>query len=415
MRALAALLVLVAWPAAAALVGHGGPVTGIAISNDGGTAVSAGFDGKVIVWDLPSGSARARLEGHDAPLTSIDLSTGIAVSGADDGVAIIWDIVEGRVLRRLCCHAGKIADVALGPDGTIATAGWDETIRWWSRDGIELRRVAVPQRPTAISFASAGDLLMLGHQGGLYRLVERVDPLHDRGGLGLTRLEIAGDVAAVAGVEGVIRLLDPALGIERRQLAVGQPVTALAIDPAGRVLASAAVDGTVQLWRPGDGTALRTLGPFPAPIWALAIDDDGTLYAGGRDGMIRTIDTTTGNERDAIAPVAAAVDDGSRGAKLFRACRACHTLTWGSGNRAGPSFRHLVGRPAAAVADYRYSAALRASRIVWDEAALDDLLARGPHEMVPGSKMPLQRITNADDRRALIAYLRRASGQGAVP
>ena len=34
------------------------------------------------------------------------------------------------------------------------------------------------------------------------------------------------------------------------------------------------------------------------------------------------------------------------------------------------------------------------------------LFAEGPHEYTPGSKMPLQRMPNPQDRAELIAYLR---------
>ena len=39
-------------PASADLVGHGGPVRGIAVSDDGHLALTASFDYSLILWDL---------------------------------------------------------------------------------------------------------------------------------------------------------------------------------------------------------------------------------------------------------------------------------------------------------------------------------------------------------------------------
>ncbi|CAO3379529.1 c-type cytochrome [Azospirillum argentinense] len=104
-----------------------------------------------------------------------------------------------------------------------------------------------------------------------------------------------------------------------------------------------------------------------------------------------------------------AAPDAERGKALFRACAFCHTLTPDGGNRAGPTLWRLFGRPAGAVAGYHYSAALKGSGIVWDEAAVARLFEIGPDVMTPGSKMPMQTITSAADRRDLVEYLKEAT------
>ena len=101
--------------------------------------------------------------------------------------------------------------------------------------------------------------------------------------------------------------------------------------------------------------------------------------------------------------------DPERGKTLFRACAFCHTLTPDGGNRAGPTLWGLFGRPAGAVEGYHYSPALKGSGIVWDEVAVARLFEIGPDVMTPGSKMPMQTITSAADRRDLVAYLREAT------
>ncbi|MGQ0674780.1 MAG: c-type cytochrome [Rhodospirillales bacterium] len=103
--------------------------------------------------------------------------------------------------------------------------------------------------------------------------------------------------------------------------------------------------------------------------------------------------------------------DAKRGEELFRKCVACHTLEEGGRNKAGPRLHGLFGRKAGGVGDFKYSPALRDSDLVWTPETVDALFAKGPDVLTPGSKMPLQTMTNAKDRADLIAYLMRATAK----
>ena len=114
------------------------------------------------------------------------------------------------------------------------------------------------------------------------------------------------------------------------------------------------------------------------------------------------------------AAVSAAADtlppgDPAAGQALFRACAVCHTLTPDGGRRAGPTLWHLFGRKAGSVEGYRYSPSLKDSGIVWTEDTVSRLFEVGPDTLTPGSKMPIQRIDDAQQRADLIAYLRQAT------
>jgi cytochrome c len=89
----------------------------------------------------------------------------------------------------------------------------------------------------------------------------------------------------------------------------------------------------------------------------------------------------------------------------------CHALRESDKNKAGPTLYHLFGRRAGAVPGYAYYPALSASGLVWSEQTVDRLFAEGPEVVAPGSKMPLQKMPNAQDRADLIEFLKRATGQ----
>ena len=101
-------------------------------------------------------------------------------------------------------------------------------------------------------------------------------------------------------------------------------------------------------------------------------------------------------------PAAAEVPPGNaaHGQALYQGCAACHSV---DENDIGPRHRGVVGRRAASIDNYNYSAALKNCGLTWDAATLDRWLSN-PSALVPGTKM-FFKIDNAADRADLIAYL----------
>jgi cytochrome c len=93
------------------------------------------------------------------------------------------------------------------------------------------------------------------------------------------------------------------------------------------------------------------------------------------------------------------------GASLFGRCAACHIIKEGGRHGLGPNLHGVVGRKAAAGEGYRYSPALAASGLVWDEPTLDRFL-ENPFKTVPGTKMTFAGLKRPEQRKAMIDYLR---------
>jgi cytochrome c len=98
---------------------------------------------------------------------------------------------------------------------------------------------------------------------------------------------------------------------------------------------------------------------------------------------------------------APAPGDAAHGAEVYQDCMICHSL---DKNEIGPRHRDVFGRQAGTVPDYNYSAALKASNLVWNETTLDQWLT-DPQALVPGTKMTFS-VDDAQDRADVIAFLR---------
>ncbi|WP_227711114.1 c-type cytochrome [Novosphingobium ovatum] len=106
----------------------------------------------------------------------------------------------------------------------------------------------------------------------------------------------------------------------------------------------------------------------------------------------------------AMAQGKASPADVAAGKKAFMKCMACHATTAGAPAKVGPTLFGVVGKAAASQPGYRYSAALAGAKLTWNNANLDKWLAR-PMTMVPGTAMAFAGVSDAAERKAIIAYL----------
>src|SRR6266481_10066506 len=113
-----------------------------------------------------------------------------------------------------------------------------------------------------------------------------------------------------------------------------------------------------------------------------------------------------------LSPALAQSGDVARGRQNFRACAPCHSLE-PDRNMTGPSLADLWGRKAGGLSSFeRYSEALKASGIIWDDRSLDGWLT-DPDQMVPDNEMPFNGIKDARARADLLAFLKEATRPGA--
>jgi len=94
-----------------------------------------------------------------------------------------------------------------------------------------------------------------------------------------------------------------------------------------------------------------------------------------------------------------------KGKLIFLRCASCHAIGPGGGARIGPNLQGVVGRKAGSLPGATYSAAMKQQNFIWTEAMLDRWLTQ-PSAVVPGTAMAFAGLPKAEDRAAVIAYLK---------
>lgn len=113
------------------------------------------------------------------------------------------------------------------------------------------------------------------------------------------------------------------------------------------------------------------------------------------------------------AHAAPAIGNAQRGAQLFQTCASCHSLV-PDRNMTGPSLAGVWGRPAGSLGSFdRYSPAVKAAHVVWDESSLDAWL-KSPSQFIPQNRMTFDGVSDARQRADLIAFLKKAGSPQAT-
>lgn len=124
-------------------------IASVAFAPDGKTLAVGIFSPVVKLFDVASGKAVGKFEGHtDAVRAAVFSPDGKAlITGSYDRTIKLWDVAARKAQRTLEGHDDKVFSAAVSPSGRwIASASADGSIRVWRTDGGESKQL-FPAQP----------------------------------------------------------------------------------------------------------------------------------------------------------------------------------------------------------------------------------------------------------------------------
>ena len=409
------------------LKGHGGPIKSISISADGKYALTASFDYNIILWDMTSkeGKIIHRLTGHDNAVNDAVFSADNkrAISVSDDGSLGIWDLQKGILITRIKAEADKVLDVTISPNGKIAAvARWDKTVRLYNLDTHKEIAIFKGHRGNVNSVAFSADgtrLYSAAYDGQIIewdvKTAKPIRPIY-KYGWGINSIaRVDRDRLIFGAIDGAVGLVSISKAEKVADLAKRErPIQSVKVSQDMKLMAFGDGAGRIEVFQVEDAKKIEATNVAYGPVWDFDfMPATFQIYHVGLDDFAT---------RWQIAPhklskieskyprrfqVRKTNDPGEL--EFSRKCSVCHTLTPDGANRAGPTLYGLFGRKAGTLPGYAFSKALLNSNVIWNETTVAQLFDDGPDVMLPGTKMPIQRLKSVERRDDLIRYLKIAT------
>jgi WD40 repeat protein len=280
--------------------GGGGSVECVTFSADGQKLASCGNRRVLRLWDVATGRLLQALEGHTDVVYGVRFSANdeLLLSYGRDRSVRIWNANDGSLLRTLT-HPNPVHAAIFLPDGKqLATACEDGQVRIYRIDGDGVV-ATLPPHSSRQAFASAlaasrdGKLLATGDaprirlwNTGDWQVAATLEgPQSYTWGLNFSR-----DAKTLfsAGTDSAIRVWNLADNAEKQRLSAppnesngAGRVSALAIAPDGKLVATAAGGQGIQIRDPLSGELEATLPARDALVVAFSPDGKTLGVAGG--------------------------------------------------------------------------------------------------------------------------------------
>lgn len=257
------------------------------LAPDGRTLATVTASGRVLTWDMATGTAVREVARIPHEIYSVAFSPDgerIAIGSADH-LGHVYRVRDGVELVTLTGHAERVWKVEFSPDGgRLLTASWDHTAAVWDANtGTRLAVLAghrdivwdAAWSPDGASMVTASDDgTAIVWNAMTFR--ERIRLTGHTAGIGAVAFSPDGLRVATGSRDLTARLWDSVLGVE---LAVmrGQPsaINAMAFSADGNFLITSGLEGSARIWDAANGDLLDSFDAHRSAINALQVTRDG--------------------------------------------------------------------------------------------------------------------------------------------
>lgn len=115
--------------------GHARDVLAVVAAHDGRSLISAGRDGRVLIWDRRTSRVVKALSGHRRGVTALaqrrDASSAELYSGSADRCIRAWDVAQRAFVETLFGHQEGVTALDAIGEQLLVSASEDRTLRLW--------------------------------------------------------------------------------------------------------------------------------------------------------------------------------------------------------------------------------------------------------------------------------------------
>ena len=265
---------------------HGDAVRAISLFPDQKTLVSAGEDGKILLWKTgdmktpPTSAGLPKSVKNSFRSVAVTPDGKLILAGTFEGKLYVWEADKpGDMPRIMPAHSSVLNSITVSPSGQwFVTGGADGQMFLWTMAQQQFNKTridSVPAKINSVALNPKGETLVYACSNGELRSC-RIHAVVQTGHLNPL---IQASAATV-----IFRAADPLISI--------------VFSPDGKSLAAGDSKGTIRIWKtPGMSESPELLiGRHSTGITCLAYSPDGKVLAScGYDGMVKFGSTDASN------------------------------------------------------------------------------------------------------------------------
>ena len=277
-------------------VGHAAPPVNAAFRADGALFATADRSGRIRIWSPLLKGPQGELELHQSEVRGLAFhpNNQQLVSAGAEGTVAVWQVPTPPARQLMGLAAVWVDGTLIGAQPQAFLAAADGSLRLVDvNQGTVIREFPRSESPwTAVAAAANGTLVAAADKVGNIRLYNPADAtprgvlIGHTGAVNDLAFHADNVTVSTAGADGTVRSWKVPVPPAAALAGHAQPPRVVTRAVKGSWLVTAGEDRSVRMWQP-NGQPLRTLGPHAQPVTALAVRaDDAQLASGDQEGAV---------------------------------------------------------------------------------------------------------------------------------